>query len=100
MSFNKSGSDHKNGFVNILFDQTKTMEEKQAKSREENHFHKFIEENSFIPRNQVKHLRIIKINDTVYTNLATLKADHIKRMFVDGSHVRELTPNRQVITQG
>jgi hypothetical protein len=99
MSINKISSSHKNGFINILFNESQTIEPQQAKGKDEYHFHKFIEEHVFIPRNKVKHIRILKINDTIYTNFNTLKADHIKRMFVDGSHVRELTPNRQIATQ-
>lgn len=50
-------------------------------------------------RSNVKNIRIFKINDTIYTNFHTQKANYAKKMFVDGSHVRELTPNRGILTQ-
>ena len=52
-----------------------------------------------MPRNKIKNIRILKINDTIYTNLNGLRANHIKKIFIDGSQVRELTPHRQILTQ-
>ena len=97
MSINPIGDRRRNGFINILFNASETLEPR-PKARDDYQFSKFVEEHVFIPRNKVKNIRILKINDTIY-NFNSLKSNHIKRMFIDGSHVRELTPNREILTQ-
>lgn len=56
-----------------------------------------MEEHVFIPRNRIKNIRIIKLSNG--NNFNTTEATQFKRMFVDGSQVRELSPARGVFSQ-
>ena len=53
-----------------------------------------------MPRNKLKNMRIIKITDSSNVNSEGQEiTKQLKKMFVDGSHLTELIPRRQLVTQ-
>ena len=56
-----------------------------------------MEEHVFIPRNRIKNIRIIKLSNA--NNFNTTEATQLKKMFVDGSQVRELSHTRGTFSQ-
>lgn len=50
---------------------------------------KIVEENVFVPRNQLKNMRVFKINDSIGVNKdGTSLTKYIKKMFIDGSNIK------------
>lgn len=93
----------KNGFINLLFEgggSSTITKKEERKELELKKVEQFVEEAVFIPRNMAKHTRIFRISDPV--SLSPEKnslSKQIKKMFVDGSHLTEVLPRRQLVTQ-
>jgi hypothetical protein len=53
-----------------------------------------------MPRNRLKYTRILRIDDSVCLSQQKNSIHkHLKKMFVDGSQLREVLPRRQLISQ-
>lgn len=85
----------RNGLINILFEEGPAVKEKEKRDLEQYHLDRFVEEGVFIPRGRLKHVRIIK----VAPNHSKPLHCNLKRMFVDGCHLNELIPRRQIVSQ-
>lgn len=87
----------------MLFDEAGSGEGRQEQPLKEvdmKKIEKFMEENVFMPRNRLKHTRILRIDDSVSISHQKYSINkHLKKMFVDGSQLREVLPRRQLVSQ-
>lgn len=61
---------------------------------------RLMEENVLMPRNRLKYTRILRMDDSI--SIAEQKqsiSKQIKKMFVDGSQLKEVLPRRQLVSQ-
>jgi hypothetical protein len=91
-----------NRFINLLFEENPISPRKIHASREVEmkKIDSYVEENSFQPRNRLRHMRVLRANDAIAIHAGGPGfSQQLRKMVVDGSHLTELIPRRELVTQ-
>ena len=96
----------KNGFINLLFDDSESSlpfnftKDHDCRLQELNTIKKLTEECMFSPKNRLKYIKIIKMNDFVIVNPDKKSAAKYRdKIYVDGCQLTKILPIRQLATQ-